>query len=213
MHDNFISKSLTLDVYVLATCVVKKQNTIQLSHQARLTRGKFWLCENISSPPLAIQARLGTRLSTHKIWKLLAHAQYCTTCFIYNFARLCKTTVTGRLSDCAYNVRIHNVHMRVHLICDDGAPFQSFWREHCCLEDLEIHLTCVVSVVLFVWQPLPMCKLIRKSGQWNIVLVPGWWCKVWKPSSLRCPCLSLLLPSGISVSPWRDELAPECQLP
>ena len=46
-------------------------------------------------------------------------------------------------------------------------------RALCFPEDLAIHPTCILSVVLFVWQPLPMCELIRKSGQWNIVLVLG----------------------------------------
>ena len=100
-----------------------------------------------------------------------------------------------------------------HLVC--WLPlFQSFWREHCAWKISNSSNLCsgIVSVVLFVWQPLPMCKLIRKSGQWNIVLVSGWWRKVWMPSSLRCPCLSLLLLSGISVSPltWQPETINLC---
>ena len=98
LHAWQVHQQITHTRCVCFTCVVKKQNTIQLSHQARLTRGNFRPCENISAPPLAIQAGLGTRLNTHKIWKLLAHALYHTTHFLSNFARLYKTTVTGRLT-------------------------------------------------------------------------------------------------------------------
>ena len=61
-----------------------------------------------------------------------------------------------------------------HSVNDGPPPF--FFRasdESIVLGRLAVHLTFVVSVVLFVWQPLPICELIRKSGQWNIVLVPG----------------------------------------
>lgn len=52
---------------------------------------------------------------------------------------------------------------------------------------LQNHPTCVIFSIL-VWQSLPVCELIRNSGQWNLVLVPGWWCKVGILSCLRCSC-------------------------
>ena len=45
------------------------------------------------------------------------------------------------------------------------SPFKKLLTRVLCLETLAIHLTCIVSVFLLVWQPLPMCELIRKSGQ------------------------------------------------
>ena len=42
------------------------------------------------------------------------------------------------------------------LLINDG-PLSELLTRALCLEDLAIYRTCVVSVVLFVWQPLPMC--------------------------------------------------------
>ena len=54
-------------------------------------------------------------------------------------------------------------------------PFRaSGSRKYCTWKTSNSPNLYIVSVVLFVWQP-SMCELIMKSGQWNLVLVPGWW--------------------------------------
>jgi len=53
------------------------------------------------------------------------------------------------------------------LLSNDGLPLLELLTRALplCLEYLAIHPTCVVSVFL-CGNPLPVCELIRKSGQW-----------------------------------------------
>lgn len=91
----------------------------------------------------------------------------------------------------------------------DGLALQSFWQEHClCLEDLTI---LIVSVVLFVCQPLPMCY-------WSWRVANGTWFQ-FQGYGAMCECchvwgaldsVLLLLSGTLTWQPLRQFVCSWC---